>query len=91
MIGSAHESAGEIHRQIAASATGAAIAASDIVITDVATLTARSAIATPTDDRRTKAIAMAIWLKPPMIVRPLFVLLIWAPGCPGLPGLPESP
>ena len=32
VLGSAHESAGEIHRQIAASATGAAIAASDIVI-----------------------------------------------------------
>ena len=23
-----------------------------------------------------------------MIVRALFVLLIWAPGCPGLPGPP---
>jgi hypothetical protein len=26
-----------------------------------------------------------------MIVRTLFVLLIWAPGCPGLPGMPGSP
>ena len=61
--------------QIPAGATGAAIAALDTVIINVAALTTRSASATPTDDRRTMLSHLT-----PMIVRALFVLLIWAPG-----------
>jgi hypothetical protein len=54
-----HESAvDETHRHIAASATGTAIAALNIVIIDSATLATRSAITTPADDWRTKAIGI---------------------------------
>ena len=89
-----HESAvDETHRHIAASATGTAIAALDIVIIRLRPLSPPDPPLPPrlTIGAPKLSVLGPFGLKPPMIVRTLFVLLIWPPDCPGLPGPPDSP
>jgi hypothetical protein len=57
-----HKIAAETHRQNTASATGAAIAANDIGVRDEATLTAHSAIPTPTVEDRTSGNSLILWI-----------------------------